>query len=191
MECANFLNFVPEMTKKKGNEIVPFFIYQMNSTSLQERLEAMVAAMLNGNEDYFLVDLRVRPGNNIKVILDADSGVSIDKCVDYNRHLYKQIEAAGLFPDGDFALEVSSAGVDEPLRFQRQYRKNIGRQVEVILKDGTKREGKMMEVSDDGIVVEETMGKNPGGKPTGKKKEVRIHNIPFSEIKTTKVQIVF
>lgn len=151
----------------------------------------MVTTMLEGNEDYFLVDLRIRPGNNIKVILDADSGVTIEKCVDYNRQLYKQIEAAGLFPDGDFALEVSSAGVDEPLKFERQYKKNVGRQVEVILKDGSKKEGKLSEVSHDGLLVEEVKGKNPQGKPTGKKKEVVIHNILFSDIKTTKVQVVF
>jgi ribosome maturation factor RimP len=181
---------VPEMKQKKGNEIVPFFIYQMNST-LQERLEQMIATMLEGNNDYFLVDLKVTPGNNIKVILDADSGVSIAKCVDYNRKLYKQIEADGLFPDGDFALEVSSAGVDEPLKMERQYRKNIGRQVEVVMKDGSKREGKLAELSTNGLVVEETKGKNPSGKPTGKKKEIIIHNIPFNDIKTTKVQVVF
>jgi ribosome maturation factor RimP len=162
----------------------------MNST-VQERLENMVATMLEGNPDYFLVSLKITPGNNIKVILDADSGVTIDRCVDYNRQLYKQIEASGLFPDGDFSLEVSSAGVDEPLKFDRQYKKNIGRQVEVILKDGTRREGKLTEVSEDGFLVEETKGKTPGGKPTGKKKEVVIHNILFSDIKTTKVQVVF
>lgn len=179
------------MTKKKGNEIVPFFIYQMNSTSLQERLENMVAAMLEGNEDYFLVDLKVRPGNNIRIVLDADSGVSIDKCVDFNRTLYKQIEAEGLFPDGDFALEVSSPGVDEPLKLDRQYRKNVGRQVEVILKDGSKKEGKLVELTETGLVIEETRGKAPSGKPTGKKKEIVIHNIPFTDVKTTKVQVVF
>lgn len=179
------------MTKKKGNEIVPFFIYQMNSISLQERLEQMVAAMLDGNEDYFLVDLKVLPGNNIKVILDADSGVSIDKCVNYNRFLYKQIEADGLFPEGDFALEVSSPGVDEPLKLDRQYRKNMGRLVEVVLKDGSKKEGKLVELTETGLVIEETRGKNPSGKPTGKKKETVIHNIPFTDVKTTKVQVVF
>lgn len=151
----------------------------------------MVATMLEANADYFLVSLKMTPGNNIKVILDADSGVTIEKCVDYNRQLYKQIEAAGLFPDGDFALEVSSAGVDEPLKFERQYKKNIGRQVEVVLKDGTRREGKLTEVSQDGFLVEETKGKTPQGKPTGKKKEVVMHNILFSDIKTTKVQVVF
>jgi ribosome maturation factor RimP len=175
----------------KGNEIVPFFIYQMNSTSQQERLIDMVNTMLGENEEYFLVELRVKPGNNIQVILDADSGVSIAKCVDYNRRLYKQIEESGLFADGDFALEVSSAGVDEPLKLDRQYRKNIGRQVELVLKDGTRKEGKLSEVSETGLVLEETKGKSPSGKPTGKKKEIIVHNIPFTEIKTTKVQVVF
>lgn len=156
----------------------------MNSTSLQERLEDMVNTMLESNEDYFLVDLRIRPGNNIKIILDADSGVTIEKCVDYNRYLYKQIEAAGLFPDGDFALEVSSAGIDEPLKLHRQYQKNLGRQVEIILKDGSKKEGKLNDMTKEGLVVEETRGKN-------KKKEVIIHSILFSDIKTTKVQVVF
>jgi ribosome maturation factor RimP len=163
----------------------------MNST-LQERLENMVATMLEGNQDYFLVDLKITPGNNIKVILDADSGVTIDKCVDYNRKLYKLIEADGLFPEGDFGLEVSSAGVDEPLKLDRQYKKNLGRSVEVILKDGSKREGKLTEATETGLVIEETRGKaQPGGKPTGKKKEVIVHNILFSDIKTTKVQVVF
>jgi ribosome maturation factor RimP len=178
------LTFVPENEERKGNEIVPFFICQMNSTLLQERLENMVAAMLEGNEDYFLVDLRIRPGNNIKVILDADSGVTIDKCVDYNRKLYRQLEAEGLFPDGDFSLEVSSAGIDEPLKLDRQYKKNLGRHVEVILKDGARLEGKLIEANEAGLIIEETRGKN-------KKKEVVVHNIPFSDIKTTKVQVVF
>lgn len=151
----------------------------------------MLSSLLEGNNDYFLVDLKVTTGNNIKVILDADSGVSIDKCVEYNRQLYKLIEADGLFPDGDFALEVSSAGVDEPLKMERQYRKNVGRLVEVVLKDGSKREGKLAGITDEGLVVEETKGKSPSGKPTGKKKEIIIHNIPFNDIKTTKVQVVF
>lgn len=179
------------MKLREGNEVVPFFIYHMNSTSLQERLENMVATMLEGNEDYFLVSLKVKPGNNIKVMLDADSGVTIDKCVSYNRKLYKQIEESGLFPDGDFSLEVSSAGIDEPLKLDRQYKKNIGRQVEVVLNDGARVEGKLTAVNPDGLVLEETRGAQPGAKPTGKKKEVKVHNILFSDIKTTKVQVIF
>jgi len=179
------------MKLREGNEVVPFFIYHMNSTSLQDRLENMVAAMLEGNEDYFLVSLKIRPGNNIKVMLDADSGVTIEKCVNYNRYLYKQIEAAGIFPEGDFSLEVSSAGIDEPLKLDRQYKKNIGRQVEVVLADGSRLEGKLAAVNETGLVLEETKGTQPGAKPTGKKKEVKVHEILFSNIKTTKVQVVF
>ena len=172
---------------KEGNEIVPFFIYQMNSNSLQERLESMMETILEGNDHYFLVDLKVSLGNNIKVVLDADSGVSIDKCVDFNRRLYKQIEEDGLVPEGDFALEVSSPGVDEPLKLERQYRKNLGRQVEVVLKDGTRSEGKLSELTDSGLVIEETRGKQqaagkPGqpGKMPGKKKETVIQQHSYS-----------
>ncbi len=64
----------------------------------------------------------------------------------HNRALYKQIEAEGIFPDGDFSLEVSSPGLDEPLKLKRQYQKNIGRNVEVTLQDGSKKEGKLLSI---------------------------------------------
>ncbi len=140
--------------------------------------------LLEGDTDNFLVDLRVKPGNNIKVFLDADSGISIARCVSINRALYKKIEEAAWFPEGDFSLEVSSPGLDEPLKFLRQYRKNLGRSVEVTMKDASRIEGKLLEVTEDGIVVEETKGKN-------KKKEVIAHSLLFDNIKQTKIQVVF
>jgi ribosome maturation factor RimP len=98
--------------------------------------------------------------------------------------LYKRLEEAALFPNGDFSLEVSSPGLDEPLKLHRQYRKNIRRQVELVLQDGSKIEGRLVEVSEDGIIVEETRGKN-------KKKETINHTVLFENIKTTKIQVVF
>lgn len=144
----------------------------------------MVSDLLEDNPGYFLVEIKIKPTNNIKVFLDADTGVSIDKCVKYNRALYKQIEEAGMFPNGDFSLEVSSPGLEEPLKLRRQYEKNTGRNVEVILNDGTKKEGKLTAVLNDGITIEEAKGKN-------KKKEVIQHTILFDNIKTTKIQIQF
>ena len=144
----------------------------------------MMQALLAGESLYFLVEVRIKPTHNIKVFLDGDQGISIEKCVQYNRALYKQLEESGLFPGGDFSLEVSSPGLDEPLKLIRQYKKNIGRQVEVLLQDGTKKEGRLVEVSEDGIIVEETKGKN-------KKKEVISHTFLFENIKTTKIQVVF
>ncbi|HTI10899.1 MAG TPA: hypothetical protein VL832_20155 [Puia sp.] len=147
-------------------------------------VEGMVQALLAGESLYFLVEVRIKPTNNVKVFLDGDQGISIEKCVQVNRALYKQLEESGLFPGDDFSLEVSSPGLDEPLKLLRQYKKNIGRQVEILLQDGVKREGRLLEVSEDGIVVEETKGKN-------KKKEVISHALLFDNIKTTKIQVVF
>jgi ribosome maturation factor RimP len=147
-------------------------------------VEGMVQTMLAGEQGYFLVDVRVKPTNNVKVFIDGDQGISIEKCVQVNRALYKKFEETGLFPNGDFSLEVSSPGLDEPLKLHRQYKKNIGRQVELVLQDGSKIEGRLLEVSEDGIIVEETRGRN-------KKKEVINHTFLFDNIKTTKIQVVF
>jgi ribosome maturation factor RimP len=160
----------------------------------ETQIRAMTEALLAGEPTYFLVDLRIKPTNNIKVFLDGDAGITIEKCVQFNRALYKKMEEAGFFPDGDFSLEVSSPGLDEPLKSIRQYKKNIGRKVEVLLEDGTKKEGRLAEVGEDGIIVEEAKGKNPhrfGESGSGKQKELINHTILFNNIKTTKIQVVF
>ncbi|HMI59635.1 MAG TPA: hypothetical protein VK518_01965 [Puia sp.] len=147
-------------------------------------VESLVQALLADDSGYFLVEVRVKPTNNLKIFIDGDQGIPIEKCVQINRALYKKLEELGLFPNGDFSLEVSSPGLDEPLKLLRQYKKNIGRQVELILQDGSKKEGRLMEVSEDGIIIEEIKGKN-------KKKEVINHAFLFDNIKTTKIQVVF
>jgi ribosome maturation factor RimP len=149
-----------------------------------QAIEQMLQDMLANDPAYFLVEIKVKPTNNIKIFLDGDQGVTIEKCISWNRALYRQIEERNLFPNGDFSLEVSSPGVDEPLKLLRQYKKNTGRPVEVILKDGIKVAGKMIEVQENAIVVEETRGKN-------KKKEVIQHTFAFDNIKTTTIQTVF
>jgi ribosome maturation factor RimP len=131
-----------------------------------------------------VVGVRIKPTNNIKIYIDGDQGVSVDKLVSYNRKLYRQLEEEGLFPNGDFSLELSSPGLDEPLKLHRQYVKNIGRPVEVTLVDGAKKEGVLQVVGDTQIELTETKGK-------GKKMETHTHVIAFSEIKATKIQIKF
>jgi ribosome maturation factor RimP len=144
----------------------------------------MLQDMLANDPAYFLVEIKVKPTNNVKLFLDGDQGVTIEKCISWNRALYKRIEEENLYPDGNFSLEVSSPGVDEPLKMLRQYKKNVGRSVEVILKDGIKIAGKMIDVSEEAITVEETKGKN-------KKKEVIQHQFQFDQIKSTTIQTVF
>ena len=134
--------------------------------------------------DAFLVEVRMKPGNKIQVFLDADQGISLGTCTQINRKLYAQIEEAALFQPGDFELEVSSPGLDEPLKLPRQFIKNIGRPVEVILKDGRKITGKLLAADATSLQVEETKGK-------GKKQEIIQHSLLTEQIKTTKIQIVF
>src|SRR5436189_1396716 len=97
-----------------------------DTTSIQA-IESLIGELLSETEDTFLVSVRIKPTNNIKVFLDADTGLSIDRCVKINRALYRIIEEKGWYPDGNFSLEVSSPGIDEPLKMIRQYQKNMGR----------------------------------------------------------------
>lgn len=156
----------------------------MNIEDQIQTLEQKVKTLIRDEPGVFLVEVRIKPTNNVKVFLDADSGVNIDKLVQYNRRLYKDLEENIFFAGGDFSLEVSSPGLDEPLKLHRQYLKNVGRDVEVTQNDGIKTEGKLLSATETEIVVEEEKGKN-------KKKEIVTHTIPFSEIKATRVQIKF
>ena len=178
----------------EGNGLVPFFFspqprkgrYEskmMDTVILDKRVETKVHEILNELPGYFLVEISIKPTNNIKVYIDADQGAAIDQLSKINRVLYKWVEE-NLFPNGDFSIEVSSPGLDEPLKLDRQYRKNVGRFVDVLLKNGIKKEGKLLSVSENEIVVEEQKGQ-------GKKKEFIQHIILKDEIKTTKIQIKF
>ena len=135
-------------------------------------------------DDIFLVEVKVKPTNNYKIYLDADSGLEIGNCTKINKALYKHMEAMELYPDGDFSLEVSSAGLDQPLKLLRQYQKNIGRTVEIEMLDGTEKEGLLADVTETEITIEFTEGK-------GKKAvEVKLPLL-LENIKETRVQIKF
>jgi len=147
-------------------------------------IEKKVKNLISSDPSLFVVEIRIKPTNNVKVFIDGDQGVGIDQLTQYNRKLYRQLEEEQVFPGNDFSLELSSPGLDEPLKMRRQYEKNKDRFVEVILKDGSKKEGKLIQVGEEEIVIEETIGK-------GKKQEIVQHTIPFETIKSTKIQIKF
>jgi ribosome maturation factor RimP len=149
-----------------------------------QQLEQLVDQVLAAHPEYFRTNVRIKPTNNVKVFIDGDNGITIEKCVFFNRQLYKLIEESGMYPEGEFSLEVSSAGVDEPLRMLRQYTKNLGRNVEVIFNDGSKKEGKLLQVAEADMILEFTEGK-------GKKAVTQQLVIPFENIKSTTVQVKF
>ncbi len=156
----------------------------MSNETQIKALEQKVLALIGDEPDHFLVDIRIKPTNNFKIYIDGNQGISVEKLVSYNRKLYKQLEEEGQYPEGDFSLELSSPGLDEPLKLHRQYLKNVGRFVDVVMLDGSKAEGKLLSATDEEIVVEEIKGK-------GKKAETVLHTLPFSQIKSTKIQIKF
>lgn len=147
-----------------------------------QTITPLVESLLH--DDIFLVHIKIKPTNNIKIYLDADSGLSIEKCIKINRALYKIIEEKALYPGGDFSLEVSSPGIDEPLRLLRQYHKNVGRNLEVQMTEGPVQTGKLVAVTDATITLEQTSGK-------GKKAQTTQVELAFEAIKQAKVQISF
>lgn len=169
----------------EGNEVRSLLL--LSSMNVEAQIKALtekIEALISDKPGFFLVDIKITPSNNIKVFIDADQGINIDELVRLNRSLYRQIEEDGIFPGNDFSLEISSPGLDEPLKILRQYSKNIGRNVEVVMKDGIKTEGKLLDATDSEILIEEEKGKN-------KSKEYIKHNIPFEKIKSTKIKIKF
>lgn len=156
----------------------------MQTLSQIQAVEQMLKGLLEAHPGHFLVEVWIKPTNNIKVFIDGDEGVILSDLIEYNRKLYRQLEESGMYPDGDFSLEVSSPGLDEPLKLFRQYKKNVGRFVDVVLTDSSKKEGKLLEATEDGIVIETETGK-------GKKKEIKQETILFEQIKSTKVQVKF
>jgi len=101
----------------------------MEQNTPTTRVEAITELVENLIKDssYFIYDIFIKPTNNIKIFLDGDDGITINAIAPINRALRNQIEELNWYPEGDFSLEVSSPGIDEPLKFVRQYRKNIGR----------------------------------------------------------------
>ena len=167
--------------RERGRSLI--FLPDMNKEDQIQAVAALLENLLQEDPEYFIVDISIRPVHNIRVFLDADTGVVIEKCVGYNRKLYRAIVESGLFPDGEFSLEVSSPGLEEPLKMHRQYVKNLGRMVEVTPVEGPVMTGIMTGVLADSISLTEEKGK-------GKKKEVTEHVILFQNRKSTKIQIV-
>jgi ribosome maturation factor RimP len=156
----------------------------MQNESQIQVIAQKITTLLEGHPSHFLVDIKIKPTNNIKVFLDADEGINLSTLIQYNRRLYKDMEESGLYPDGNFSLEVSSPDLNEPLKKFRQYKKNIGRYVEVLLNDSSKKEGKLVAATEDGIVIAFETGK-------GKTRQTQEEAILFDNIKSTKIQVKF
>jgi len=137
-------------------------------------------------KNFFLVEVDVKPGNNIMLEIDGPDGVTIKDCVDFSRQVEHNLDRE----EEDFELHVSSPGLDKPFRVYEQYKKNIGRNVKVVTTEGNSTKGTLVDVSEDQIVVEHSFKRRIEGK---KKKETitEQEKILFTNIKETTVIISF
>ncbi len=153
--------------------------------SEKEQIELWIAEILADKPSLFVVSVKVKSTKDVKVYIDGDDGFPIAEAVSINRRLYKLIEETGMYEAGTFSLEVSSPGITEPLKLTRQFIKNIGRDIEVILKkDEVTLLGKLMEATDGEVVLEVKEGK-------GKKAVIKTVTVLIDEIKSAIVQIKF
>ena len=97
----------------------------------------------------FLIDLTITESFKIIVTLDGDNGVALQDCIDISRSIDNNLDRE----EHDFSLEVASAGVSSPLKHIRQYKKNIGRILQVET-EGIIIEAKLAEANDEFIVME-------------------------------------
>jgi len=148
------------------------------------KIEELVNAKLT--EDQFLVEVTVSSSNVIHIMVDSDSGISINQIVDISRHVESNLDREA----EDFELSVFSAGLSEPFCLLRQYKKNIGTEIEVLFTSGQKLTGILIKADDHGIDLEVTTKEKSEG---SKKKELvtRVHTLGYPEIKETKKVLKF
>jgi ribosome maturation factor RimP len=165
--------------------IIPSFIIQMIQKDLIQKLaQERIAERF---PEVFIVSISVSPKNKITVELDKEgSYVSIEECVAVSRNIEHNLDRE----EQDFELQVSSAGLDKPFRVLKQYIKNIGNEVDVVLKDGTKFTGTLKAADNKEIKLETTRVEKPEG---SKKKETIVEELalPMNKIKETKIVISF
>jgi ribosome maturation factor RimP len=163
-----------------GNKIPPFYYSKTSMTLLQE-IESVIQAKLT-DTDYYLVDIVGKDNaGKMQFLIDGDQGVSIEKCAEISRAVSRYIDENELGEE-KFLYEISSPGVDRPLKIMRQYPKHVGRTLAVKMTNDEIVEGKLLEVGEEAIQLE-VAGE--------KKKETKNIEINVGDIHEAKVKISF
>ncbi|SFS96636.1 ribosome maturation factor RimP [Mucilaginibacter polytrichastri] len=174
------------LSEKRGQFVPSFWFYQLNDrmTNIEKRVTELVEEKLTELPDHFLVDVKMHANGDLIILVDGDKGAGIDACAQVSRYVGFKLEEENTI-DNPYNLEVSSPGIDTPLKLNRQYVKNVGRTVAAKLADGSNKEGKLTAVDADQITIIAQI------KIKGKKAEEAEINIPFDQITETKVLISF
>ena len=152
---------------------------------LKDKVLELLEAALAENESLFLIDFSITPNKRIKIRREGDQGVTLQDCMNISRAIEHSLDRE----EEDFSLEVASAGATSPIVMARQYKKNIGRKLQVKTPENS-YEGELTAATEDTITLEwkarepKPVGK---GKITVKKKQ----NIAISDVEEAKVVLKF
>jgi len=151
---------------------------------IEKRVTELVEEKIADRPDLFLVSVKMHSSGKLVILVDGEKGIGIADCAAISRHVGFHLEEENVI-ESAYNLEVSSPGIDAPLVLPRQYVKNVGRQLAIKMADGSKREGKLTGMTEDAVVIEETI------KEKGKKAEIVESAVPLAQITETKVLISF
>lgn len=156
---------------------------------IEEKIASLLEAKFKEEEfqDFYLVDLEINEPARIGVFVDADSGLNTVQCAKLSRYLEEYLDEQN-WKDGKYILEVSSPGVDRPLKFPRQYVKNIGKKIEIKTAEGENLRATLKDANEDFVVLEYRDKIKQGKK---KKHVVKQLELPYEAIKKAKIRISF
>ena len=152
--------------------------------NIENRVIELVEEKIADRPDLFIVDVQMHNSGILSILVDGDNGVPISDCVAISRHVGFHLEEENTIEQA-YRLEVSSPGIDTPLKSIRQFRKNINRSLKVKLTDGNIREGKLLSADDSGITIQEII------KEKGKKAVTIESFIQITDISETLVLVSF
>ena len=135
----------------------------------------------------FIVDLTISKDNDIILTIESEEGkIELEDCVSLSRFLESRFDREV----EDYSLIVSSAGLDQPFKVFKQFRKAVGTKVEVMLKGGRKMIAVLDEADEESITLKYTVKEAVEGK---KKKEFVEHCDRFTmdQVNSVKPYIEF
>ncbi len=158
---------------------------------LTERIALLLTDKFAEDEafaDCFTVDIELTPSKKLSVFIDSDSGFSFEKCQKISRHLESHIDTNGWLGE-KYILEVSSPGIGRPLKFPRQYKNNIGRNLVVTMKEQELPvSGAILSADEQQVILVNTIIEREGKK----KKEVVVETpIPYEQIVKAVIKLGF
>lgn len=149
---------------------------------LKQKIEQELLAYFEGT-GLFLVEVKVLSNGKVEIFADGANNITIDECAQISRHIHHFLEEQGLMSD-NLSLDVSSPGMDEPLKVNRQFQKQVGKQVDVVLKNGLKITGELLSATENEITVKESI-------KIKKTETTEEHTYGFEEIKSVKKHFNF